>query len=231
MGQKVNPNGFRIGINKGWQSQWFASKKDFAKFLLEDKNIRTFIKKKYYQSAISKINIERTDSRLVITILTSRPGVLIGVKGSGVELMKKEVFKLTSAKTINVNVREVKKMDLDSTLVAESVAQQIEKRIAWKRAVNQSIGRSMRSGAKGVKIMVSGRLNGAEIANSQFYTEGSIPLHTIRADIDYGTAEAHTTYGVIGVKVWIYKGEILGKKSLALTDQPRERRERRGGKN
>jgi len=218
MGQKVNPNVFRLGINKPWQSQWIASKKDFPKFLLEDKNIRKFIKQKYYTSNISKITIERTDSRLVVTLLTSRPGVLIGVKGSGVELIKKEILKLTSAKTVTVNIREVKRPDMDSTLVAESVAAQIEKRIAWKRAVNQAIMRTMKAGAKGVKIMVSGRLNGAEIANSQFYTEGSIPLHTIRADIDYGTAEAHTTYGVLGIKVWIYKGEVLGKPSLIVSE-------------
>lgn len=228
MGQKVNPTGFRLGINKPWQSQWFANKKDFSKFLLEDKNIRNFIKKKYYQSNISKINIERTDSRLVITLLTSRPGVLIGVKGAGVETIKKEVAKLSEAKSISVNIREVKRPDMDSTLVAESVASQIEKRIAWKRAVNQAIMRTMKAGAKGVKIMVSGRLNGAEIANSQFYTEGSIPLHTIRADIDYGTAEAHTTYGVVGIKVWIYKGEILAGQPLMLNDQENNGR---GGNN
>jgi len=219
MGQKVNPNGFRLGINKTWQSQWFASKKDFAKFLLEDNQIRTFIKKKYYDSNISKITIERTDSRLVVTIYTSRPGVLIGTKGAGVELIKKEVIKLASAKLVTVNIREVKKVDLDATLVAESVASQIEKRIAWKRAVNQAIGKTMRAGAKGVKIMVGGRLNGAEIANTQFYTEGSIPLHTLRADIDYGIATAQTTYGVLGIKVWIYKGEILGKQPLSVNEK------------
>lgn len=227
MGQKVNPNGFRIGVNKGWKSQWFANKKDFAKFLLEDNKIRTFIKNKYKQSAISKVNIERTDARLVVTVLTSRPGVLIGVKGAGVEQMKKEVAKLADAKQVTINIREVKKPDVDSVLVAQNVAAQIEKRVAWKRAVNMSIQRSMRAGAKGIKIMVSGRLNGAEIANSQFYSEGSIPLHTLRADVDYGTAEAHTTFGVIGVKVWIYKGEILTKPSLSIAEEPRERK---GGK-
>ena len=226
MGQKVNPNGFRLGVNKTWQSQWFASKKDFAKFLLEDKNIRKFIKTKYYESNVSKIQIERTDSRLVVTLFTSRPGVLIGVKGAGVEEIKKQILKLTSAKTVTVNVREVKRPDLDAVLVAENVASQIERRIAWKRAVNQTIAKTMKAGAKGVKIMVGGRLNGAEIANSQFYTEGSIPLHTLRADIDYGTAEAHTTFGVIGIKVWIYKGEILGKQPLEI-----EEKENRGGKN
>lgn len=227
MGQKVNPNGFRIGINKSWKSQWFANKKDFAKFLLEDNKIRKFIKKKYYHCAISRINIERTDARLIVTILTSRPGVLIGVKGAGVEQMKKEILKIADAKSVIVNIREVRKVDLDSVLVAENVAAQIEKRIAWKRAVNQAIQRSMRAGAKGIKIMVSGRLNGAEIANSQFYSEGSIPLHTIRADVDYGFAEAHTTYGVLGVKVWIYKGEILTKPSLSIAEQPRQSK---GGK-
>lgn len=228
MGQKVNPNGFRLGINKTWQSQWFASKKDFSKLLLEDKNIRKFIKQKYYESNISKITIERTDSRLTVTLLTSRPGVLIGVKGAGVEQIKKEIEKLSSAKVITVNIREVKKPDLDATLVAESVASQIEKRIAWKRAVNQAISKTMRAGAKGVKIMVAGRLNGAEIANTQFYTEGSIPLHTLRADIDYGFAEAHTTFGVLGIKAWVYKGEILGKQPLVESEQDSDNR---GGKN
>ena len=227
MGQKVNPNGFRIGINKPWKSQWFGNKKDFAKFLLEDNKIRTFIKKKYFHGAISSINIERTDSRVVVTLLTSRPGVLIGVKGAGVEAIKKEVYKISEAKNVTINIREVKRPDLDSVLVAESVAAQIEKRVAWKRAVNQSIQRSMRAGAKGIKIMVSGRLNGAEIASSQFYSEGSIPLHTIRANVDYGTAEAHTTFGVIGVKVWIYKGEILTKPSLSIVE---EKRDVRGGR-
>ncbi|MGD9901130.1 MAG: 30S ribosomal protein S3 [Spirochaetales bacterium] len=228
MGQKVNPNGFRLGVNKGWSSQWFAPKKDYAKFLLEDNTIREFIKKKYYQSAISQVSIERTDSRLVITILTSRPGVLIGVKGAGVEQIKQEILKLTGAKAVTINIREVKRPDMDSVLVAESVASQIEKRIAWKRAVNQAIMRAMKAGAKGIKVMVSGRLNGAEIASSQFYTEGSIPLHTIRADIDYGTAEANTTFGKIGIKVWVYKGELLTKQSLSLTDQ---KEEVKGGKN
>lgn len=227
MGQKVNPNGFRIGINKPWKSQWFANKKDFAKFLLEDDKIRTFIKKKYFQGAISKINIERTDARVIVTILTSRPGVLIGVKGAGVENIKQEVLKLVEAKSVTINIREIKRPDMDSVLIAESVAAQIEKRVAWKRAVNMAIQRSRRAGAKGIKIMVSGRLNGAEIASSQFYSEGSIPLHTIRADVDYGTAEAHTTFGVIGIKVWVYKGELLSKPSLSIAE---EKRESRGGK-
>ncbi|MDD4210954.1 MAG: 30S ribosomal protein S3 [Clostridia bacterium] len=228
MGQKVNPIGFRTGINKPWQSQWTANKADFSKFLLEDHNIRKLIKTKYYESNVSKITIERTDSRLVVTLLTSRPGVLIGVKGAGVELIKKEIAKITSAKSITVNIREVKRPDLDATLVAESVAAQIAKRIAWKRAVNQAIMRAMKAGAKGIKIMASGRLNGAEIASSQFYTEGSIPLHTLRADIDYGVASSHTTFGVVGIKVWIYKGEVLGKQSLIVSEQQNDNR---GGRN
>jgi small subunit ribosomal protein S3 len=228
MGQKVNPNGFRLGVNKAWKSQWFANKKDYAKFLLEDNNIRKYIKKKYYQSNISSINIERADSRIVVTLQTSRPGMLIGVKGAGVEQIKKEVAKLSSAKAVTINVREVKRADLDATLVAENVSNQIEKRIAWKRAVNQCISRTMKAGAKGVKIMVSGRLNGAEIANSQFYTQGSIPLHTLRADIDYGTAQADTTFGMIGVKVWIYKGEILGKQPLIVDESQNKNK---GGRN
>ena len=214
MGQKVNPHGLRVGIIKGWDTQWYADKKEFSVFLKEDNVIRTFIKKKYYAAAISKILIERAAGKIVVTIHTGRPGVLIGKAGSEIEVIKKDLAKLTKGKTVIINVTEVKKIDADAQLVAESVAAQLEKRISFRRAMKQAIGRTMRSGVKGVKIQVSGRLDGREIAGSEHYHDGSIPLQTLRADIDYGFAEAHTTFGMIGVKCWIYKGEVLkGKKT------------------
>ena len=211
MGQKVNPHGLRVCIIKDWDTQWYADKKDFSKFLKEDNVIRTFLKKKYYAAAISRIAIERAAARIVVTIYTGRPGLLIGQKGSEIEVIKKDLAKLTGGKNVVINVTEIRKIDQDAQLVAESVAQQLEKRMSFRRAMKQAIGRSVRSGAKGVKMMVSGRLDGAEIARSEQYHEGSIPLQTLRADIDYGFAEAHTTFGMIGVKCWIYKGEVLGK--------------------
>ena len=213
MGQKVNPHGLRVGIIKDWDTQWYADKKDFSKFLKEDNVIRTFLKKKYYAAAISRIAIERAAARIVVTIYTGRPGLLIGQKGSEIEVIKKDLAKLTGGKNVVINVTEIRKIDQDAQLVAESVAQQLEKRMSFRRAMKQAIGRSVRSGAKGVKMMVSGRLDGAEIARSEQYHEGSIPLQTLRADIDYGFAEAHTTFGMIGVKCWIYKGEILRAKA------------------
>ena len=213
MGQKVNPHGLRVGVIKGWDTQWYADKKDFAKNLKEDYEIRNFIKKKYYAAAISKILIERAANRVVVTVLTGKPGVLIGKAGSEIEVIKKDLAALTRGKVIVINVTEVRKPDSDAQLVAESVAQQLEKRMSFRRAMKQAIGRAMRSGVKGVKMMVSGRLDGAEIARCEQYHEGSIPLQTLRADIDYGFAEAHTTFGMIGVKVWIYKGEVLKAKA------------------
>ncbi len=215
MGQKVNPHGLRVGVIKPWDTQWYAGKKEFAANLKEDYVIRTYLKKTYYGAAISKILIERAAQRIVVTLYTARPGVLIGKAGSEIEVMKKNLAKVTHGKAIVVNIMEVKKPDADAQLVAESVAAQLEKRVSFRRAMKQSIGRSMRSGIKGMKIMVSGRLDGAEIARTEQYHEGSIPLQTLRADIDYGFAEAHTTFGVIGIKVWIYKGEILGAKRRA----------------
>ena len=211
MGQKVNPKRLRVGIIKSWDTQWYADKKEFSKFLKEDNVIRTFIKEKYYAAAISRITVERAAARIVVTIYTARPGVLIGQKGSEIEVIKKSLAKLTGGKNVVINVTEIRKPDLDAQLVAESVAQQLEKRSSFRRSMKQAIGRSVRSGAKGVKMMVSGRLDGAEIARSEQYHEGSIPLQTLRADIDYGFATAHTTFGAIGVKCWIYKGEVLGK--------------------
>ncbi len=214
MGQKVNPHGMRVGIIKGWNSQWFANKQEFAKLLKEDNVIRKYLKEKYYAAAISSIALERSAGKVVVNINTSRPGVLIGKGGAGVEAMKQEVEKLTGGKQVVLNILEVKKPDIDAQLVAESIAAQLEKRISFRRAIRQAMGRAMRGGAKGIKASVGGRLDGAEIARSEHYHEGSIPLHTLRADIDYGFAQAHTTFGVIGVKVWIYKGEVLAKKEV-----------------
>lgn len=210
MGQKVNPHGMRVGIIKPWDTQWYADKEEFAAYLKEDHEIRTFIKKKYYAAAISRILLERAAGRITVTVYTGRPGVLIGKAGAEVEVLKKDLAKLTKGKNININVTEVRKIDADAQLVAESVAAQLEKRMSFRRAVKQAIGKSMRAGVKGVKIMVSGRLDGREIAGTEHYHDGSIPLQTLRADIDYGFAEAHTTFGMIGVKCWIYKGEVLG---------------------
>ena len=211
MGQKVNPNGLRIGIIKDWNSKWYADKKDIAKVIKEDEVVRTFIKKKYYQSAISSIKIERSEGKIVIFIYTGRPGTLIGKQGAGIEQMKAEVQKLVGDKFVVINIMEVKNPDMDAQLVAENIAAQLEKRIAFRRAMRSAMQRATRAGAKGIKTCVSGRLDGAEIARNEHYHEGSIPLHTLRADIDYGFAEARTTFGIIGVKVWVYKGEILGK--------------------
>ncbi|MDR1939939.1 MAG: 30S ribosomal protein S3 [Clostridiales bacterium] len=215
MGQKVNPHGMRVGIIRGWDAQWYAEKKDFSKYLVEDYQIRTFLKKKYYQSAISKILIDRSAGKLSVVIFTARPGVIIGKGGAGVEIIKGEVARLCKNKDtkISISIMEVRRPDTDAQLTAENIAGQLEKRTQFRRAMKQSMQRAIKAGAKGIKTMVAGRLDGAEIARSEHYHEGSIPLHTLRADIDYGFAEAHTTFGVIGVKVWIYKGEILQKTS------------------
>lgn len=210
MGQKVNPHGLRVGVIKGWDTQWYADKKDFGAFLKEDYEIRKFIKDTYYASAISKIAIERAAGRIAITIYTARPGVLIGKAGAGIEVIKKQLAKVTKGKQVSVNIIEVRKPDCDAQLVAESIAAQLEKRASFRRCMKQAIGKSMRMGVKGVKVMVSGRLDGAEIARCEQYHDGSIPLQTLRADIDYGIATAHTTFGAIGIKVWIYNGEFLG---------------------
>ena len=210
MGQKVNPHGLRVGIIKDWDSHWFVDKKHFAENVKEDNEIRNILKKKYYQAAISKILIEKAANKIVITIQTARPGVLIGKQGSEIEVIKKTVAKVCPGKQISINISEVKKPDIDAQLVAEGIAAQLEKRVSFRRAMKQAIGRSMRGGVKGIKVMVSGRLDGAEIARSEGYHEGSIPLQTLRADIEYGFAEAHTTFGVIGIKCWIYKGEVIG---------------------
>ncbi len=210
MGQKVNPHGLRVGVIQGWNAQWYASKKDFADFLVEDHKIREFIKRKYYTFGISKTTIDRAQGKVTVNVYTSKPGMLIGIKGAGVEQLKKELTKIVKKeRTIYINVLEVKKPDMDAQLVAENIAAQIEKRASFRRTMKQSMGRVMRSGAKGVKITVSGRLDGAEIARSESYHDGSIPLQTLRADIDYAEAEANTTFGKIGIKIWVYKGEII----------------------
>ena len=213
MGQKVNPNGLRVGINKTWNSFWYADKKKIEKNIKEDNVIRKYILKEYKNCAISNVLIERTADSVTVTISTAKPGVLIGQKGAGVEQLKKNIEKLSNAKKVNVNIVELKNPDLDAKLVAESIASQLEKRAQFRRVMKSAMQRVMRAGAEGVKTMVSGRLDGAEIARSEHFSDGSLPLHTIRANIDYACVEAHTTFGVLGVKVWINKGEILGKVS------------------
>lgn len=210
MGQKIHPHGLRVGIIKDWDSRWY-SKKDFSDQLLEDFKIREYIKKKLFTSGISKIEIERAANRIRITINTAKPGMVIGRGGSGVDELKSELEKMTN-KQVSINVIEIKNPDIDAQLVAENIASQLERRISFRRAMKQAISRALKSGAEGIKTMVSGRLGGTEIARSEMYHEGTIPLQTLRADIDYGFAEAHTTYGRIGVKVWIYKGEVLPVK-------------------
>lgn len=212
MGQKVNPVGMRIGVNKGWNSNWIANKKDVATFVKEDNDIRKFISKNYKNYAISKVTIDRTAQKVVVSLHTSKPGMVIGQKGAGVEAIKAGLNKLTK-RDIVVNVIEIKSPDTDAQLVAESICAQLEARVSFRRAMKQALSRCQKAGVKGVKIMVGGRLDGAEIARSEFYQEGSLPLQTLRANIDYGFAEAHI-YGKLGVKVWIYKGEILGKTNL-----------------
>ena len=209
MGQKVNPNGFRVGVIKDWNTRWYASKKDFADYLIEDKAIRDYLKKTYYASGVAAITIERTVGKIIVSIHTARPGMLIGKGGVGIDEIKKGVSKLTR-KAVSVNIIEVKNADANAQLAAENIAAQLEKRVSHRRAMKQQMTRAMKAGAKGIKILCSGRLGGREIAGSEGYHDGSIPLQTMRANIEYGFAEAHTTYGRIGVKVWIYKGEVLG---------------------
>ena len=216
MGQKVNPHGLRVGVNKEWSSSWIASKKDFSNYIVEDDKIRKYILKKHAGNGIAKVIIERTVNRLTVDVYTSKPGIVIGMKGAGVEELKNDIAKLSNNKNISINIKEVKRPDLDARLVAESIAVQLEKRVGFRRAMKQAMQRVMKAGAVGCKVMVSGRLDGAEIARSEHYHEGRLPLHTIRADIDYATYEANTTFGVIGVKVWICKGEILSKKAVTV---------------
>ena len=222
MGQKVSPIGLRVGVNKGCTSHWICDTKDIARYIAEDDAIRKFIKKNYYHCSIASIVLERTDRKLVVNIATAKPGMIIGSKGAGIETLKKQIAKISPCDNIIVNVREVKRPETNAVLMAESIAAQLEKRVAWRRAIKEVLSSGMKAGAKGVKIMIGGRLNGADMARSVFYKEGSLPLHTLRSNIDYGTAEAHTTCGVIGIKVWVYKGEILGKKTTPVAPKNEE---------
>jgi small subunit ribosomal protein S3 len=207
LGQKVHPYGFRLGINRTWRSRWFA-RKDYGALLHEDLHLKVMLKKKFAHAGISHIEVERAANKLTIIIFTSRPGIIVGKKGTEIEKLKKDLQVLTG-RDVNLKIQEVNKPELDSQLVAEGIAQQLEKRIAFRRAMRRAVDSTLRFGAKGIKVRTSGRLNGAEIARTEWYLHGQLPLHTIRADIDYGFAEASTTYGIIGVKVWIYKGEVF----------------------
>lgn len=215
MGQKVSPHGLRVGVIKDWDSKWYANKKNFADYLIEDNKVREFVKKKLYLAGISRILIERASSNeLKVGILAGKPGMIIGRSGVGIDELKAEVEKMTG-KSVNINIVEVRIAEMDAQLTAESIAQALERRVSFRRAMKQAIGRTMKAGGKGIKVLVSGRLGGAEIARSEKYSEGNVPLHTLRANIDYGFAEANTTYGKIGVKVWINKGEILTKELIS----------------
>lgn len=213
MGQKVNPHGFRVGVIKDWDSRWYADKKNFADYLVQDDKIRKYLKKKLFTAGISTIEIERAAKRVKVTINTSKPGMVIGKGGSGVEQTRKELEKMIGG-NVSVNVEEIKRPETNAQLVAENIASQLERRVSFRRAMKQSMQRSAKYGIKGIKTSVSGRLGGADMARTEGYSEGTIPLQTLRADIDYGFAEADTTYGKIGVKVWIYKGEVLQKAKV-----------------
>jgi small subunit ribosomal protein S3 len=217
MGQKVNPHGLRVGVIKDWDSKWYADKKTFSEYLVEDDKIRKYVKKKLFISGISTIEIERAANRIKLSVHTAKPGMVIGKGGSGVEELRKELEKMTG-KSVVINVEEVKIPELDAQLVAENIASQLERRVSFRRAMKQSIQRTMRFGGKGIKTQVSGRVGGADMARTEGYSEGTIPLQTLRADIDYGFAEADTTYGKLGVKVWLYKGEILPTKKENKTE-------------
>ncbi|HEU5399544.1 MAG TPA: 30S ribosomal protein S3 [Gammaproteobacteria bacterium] len=219
MGQKVNPTGFRLGIASDWNSKWFASKRAYAQNLLSDLKVREFLKKKLAQASVSRIEIKRPAKKAYITIHTARPGVVIGKKGEDIDALRKQLGKLMPGTEVDIGVEEIRKPELDAYLVAESIAQQLERRIMFRRAMKRAVQNTMRLGALGIKVRVSGRLNGSEIARTEQYREGRVPLHTLRADIDYGLAEAHTTYGVIGVKVWIFKGEILDANDMNTTKE------------
>ena len=217
MGQKVHPNGIRVGVIKDWNSKWYADSKNFADYLVEDHKIREYVKKKLFISGISKIEIERTAKFVKVNVYTAKPGLVIGKGGNLSEALKAELEKMIN-KEVNLNIVEVKNIDTDAQLVAESIANQLERRISFRRAMKQAMQKAMKAGALGIKTAVSGRLGGADMARTEFYKEGTIPLQTLRADIDYGFAEANTTYGKIGVKVWIYKGEVLPTKKEAVKE-------------
>lgn len=213
MGQKVNPIGFRVGVIRTWDSRWYAGGDLYATQLHEDIKLRKYLKEKLKNAGVSKIEMERAAKKLKIIISTARPGVVIGKKGAGIDGLKEEIQKLTTNEVF-VNIQEIRKPDMDAQLVAENIAMQLEKRVSWRRALKKAIAAAIRSGVRGIKVKVAGRLDGAEIARTEWYNEKSVPLHTLRADIDYGTAEALTTYGIIGLKVWIYKGDILSAREV-----------------
>ncbi|MDO4383464.1 MAG: 30S ribosomal protein S3 [Eubacteriales bacterium] len=233
MGQKVNPHGLRVGVNKDWNSKWYAGKDNFADFLIEDTQIRNYVKKTLYAAGVAKVVVERSAADKVrVVILAARPGMVIGRAGDGVEELKKSIAKMTG-KNVEISIEEVRRSELDAQLTAESIAQALERRVSFRRAMKQAIQRTMKANAKGIKVLCSGRLGGAEIARSEKYSEGNVPLHTLRADIDYGFAEADTTYGKIGVKVWINHGEILDKglKDAIPESNKNDRRDRKSRRN
>lgn len=233
MGQKVNPHGLRVGVNKDWNSKWYAGKNDFADFLIEDQQIRNYVKKTLYAAGVASVVVERPAADKVrVVILAARPGMVIGRAGDGVEELKKSIVKMTG-KTVEISIEEVRRSELDAQLTAESITQALERRVSFRRAMKQAIQRTMKANAKGIKVLCSGRLGGAEIARNEKYSEGNVPLHTLRADIDYGFAEADTTYGKIGVKVWINHGEILDKglKDAIPESTKNDRRDRKSRKN
>ncbi len=232
MGQKIHPTGFRLAVSRNWSSRWYAGNRDFAGMLADDIKVREYLKTKLKNAAVSRILIERPAKNARITIYSARPGVVIGKKGEDIENLKKELAKRLGV-PVAVNIEEVRKPEIDAKLIADSITQQLEKRIMFRRAMKRAMQNAMRLGAQGIKIMSAGRLNGIEIARTEWYREGRVPLHTLRADIDYGTSEAHTTYGAIGVKVWVYKGDTLGRGDLPAVETPRpddERRPRRDGR-
>ena len=229
MGQKVSPHGFRVGVIQDWDSKWYANKKDFSDYLVEDNKVREYVKKKLYTAGVSKVVIERAaENQMRISVLIAKPGMVIGRGGEGIDQLKAELEKLTK-KTVSVNVVELKRPDADAQLTAESIAQALEKRTSFRRAMKQAIQRAMKAGAKGIKVVISGRVGGAEIARSEKYSEGNVPLHTLRANIDYGFTEADTQYGRIGVKVWINVGEVLGKDLVpAIVEETENKKDRKG---
>ncbi|MCX7276835.1 MAG: 30S ribosomal protein S3 [Burkholderiales bacterium] len=226
MGQKIHPTGFRLSVSRNWSSRWYASNNDFAGMLAEDIKVREYLKAKLKNASVSRILIERPAKNARITIFSARPGVVIGKKGEDIENLKRDLAKQLNV-PVAVNIEEVRKPEIDAKLIADSITQQLEKRIMFRRAMKRAMQNAMRLGALGIKIMSSGRLNGIEIARCEWYREGRVPLHTLRADIDYGTSEAKTTYGIIGVKVWVYKGDTLGRNDLPAVQEPRNEEERR----
>ncbi|QNM97172.1 30S ribosomal protein S3 [Chitinimonas koreensis] len=230
MGQKIHPTGFRLAVNKNWASKWYASSKNFPAMLAEDIKVREFLKKKLSHASVGRIVIERPAKNARITIHSARPGVVIGKKGEDIELLKRDLVKLMGV-PVHINIEEIRKPETDAQVIADSIAAQLEKRVMFRRAMKRAMQNAMRLGAQGIKIMSSGRLNGIEIARTEWYREGRVPLHTLRADIDYATSEAKTTYGIIGIKVWVYKGEVKAGQEVAVQPEQTERKPRKGPRN